>query len=135
MVVDDDDGDLAPEPVEAFEQLLDDGRSKTLEGLVEEEHLHVARKGARDRHHLLLAAGQEVRRSVEPLADAGEILEDLVQVPADAVAGFPLEPAEFQVLGHTHSGDRKSTRLNSSHANISYAVFCLKKKNTPRINR
>src|SRR3712207_7047901 len=27
--------------------------------------------------------------------------------------------------------DRKSTRLNSSHANISYAVFCLKKKTTP----
>src|SRR5215203_2153432 len=27
-----------------------------------------------------------------------------------------------------HTGDRKSTRLNSSHANISYAVFCLKKK-------
>src|SRR3712207_8215428 len=27
-----------------------------------------------------------------------------------------------------HLGDRKSTRLNSSHANISYAVFCLKKK-------
>src|SRR3712207_7709214 len=27
-------------------------------------------------------------------------------------------------------GDRKSTRLNSSHANISYAVFCLKKKTT-----
>src|SRR3712207_8268341 len=26
--------------------------------------------------------------------------------------------------------DRKSTRLNSSHANISYAVFCLKKKNS-----
>src|SRR3712207_8187138 len=33
---------------------------------------------------------------------------------------------------HQHQ-DRKSTRLNSSHANISYAVFCLKKKknNTP----
>src|SRR3712207_7425352 len=28
--------------------------------------------------------------------------------------------------------DRKSTRLNSSHANISYAVFCLKKNNTRR---
>src|SRR3712207_7685220 len=27
--------------------------------------------------------------------------------------------------------DRKSTRLNSSHANISYAVFCLKKKSAP----
>src|SRR3712207_8951238 len=30
---------------------------------------------------------------------------------------------------HFLSQDRKSTRLNSSHANISYAVFCLKKKN------
>src|SRR5690554_7335817 len=29
----------------------------------------------------------------------------------------------------TNSGDRKSTRLNSSHVRISYAVFCLKKKN------
>src|SRR5947209_17022899 len=29
--------------------------------------------------------------------------------------------------------DRKSTRLNSSHANISYAVFCLKKKNFPSV--
>src|SRR3712207_7096732 len=28
----------------------------------------------------------------------------------------------------SREGDRKSTRLNSSHANISYAVFCLKKK-------
>src|SRR3712207_6999869 len=33
--------------------------------------------------------------------------------------------------GWTSQGeDRKSTRLNSSHANTSYAVFCLKKKNT-----
>src|SRR3712207_7003754 len=30
---------------------------------------------------------------------------------------------------HHDREDRKSTRLNSSHANISYAVFCLKKKN------
>src|SRR3712207_9004774 len=36
------------------------------------------------------------------------------------------------VGGHRSVGvDRKSTRLNSSHANISYAVFCLKKKKTP----
>src|SRR3712207_8697390 len=34
------------------------------------------------------------------------------------------EPA----IGLAEGGDRKSTRLNSSHANISYAVFCLKKK-------
>src|SRR5438874_9571223 len=32
------------------------------------------------------------------------------------------------VLGEYLSGDRKSTRLNSSHVEISYAVFCLKKK-------
>src|SRR5258705_4966719 len=31
--------------------------------------------------------------------------------------------------GIRHYGDRKSTRLNSSHLGISYAVFCLKKKN------
>src|SRR3712207_7569984 len=33
------------------------------------------------------------------------------------------------VVRHEPQRDRKSTRLNSSHANISYAVFCLKKKN------
>src|SRR5438445_6582726 len=33
------------------------------------------------------------------------------------------------------AGDRKSTRLNSSHANISYAVFCLKKKKKSGITR
>src|SRR3712207_8535640 len=32
------------------------------------------------------------------------------------------------VIASDGSADRKSTRLNSSHANISYAVFCLKKK-------
>src|SRR3712207_7730324 len=37
-----------------------------------------------------------------------------------------LDPAAIDRL----PADRKSTRLNSSHANISYAVFCLKKKKT-----
>src|SRR5438067_8600384 len=31
-----------------------------------------------------------------------------------------------------HGADRKSTRLNSSHVSISYAVFCLKKKSRPK---
>src|SRR3712207_8676979 len=39
----------------------------------------------------------------------------------------------LQSLGFVEILDRKSTRLNSSHANISYAVFCLKKKNTNTI--
>src|SRR5687768_18081457 len=34
----------------------------------------------------------------------------------------------FQLLAFGIAGDRKSTRLNSSHGYISYAVFCLKKK-------
>src|SRR3712207_7203558 len=46
---------------------------------------------------------------------------------AIAIYGGP-EPELQLSLGA--APDRKSTRLNSSHANISYAVFCLKKKNT-----
>src|SRR3712207_7872382 len=37
-------------------------------------------------------------------------------------------PPDRSPCTRTRPGDRKSTRLNSSHANISYAVFCLKKK-------
>src|SRR5947209_15971381 len=43
--------------------------------------------------------------------------------------GFALITVEPNPLvARIHDRDRKSTRLNSSHANISYAVFCLKKK-------
>src|SRR5947209_9966069 len=41
------------------------------------------------------------------------------------IAGRPIERGEAQA---SNALDRKSTRLNSSYANISYAVFCLKKK-------
>src|SRR3712207_7259330 len=54
-------------------------------------------------------AGSDVEADVQDVA----VLDD-VRLPLE-----PLEPA---------LRDRKSTRLNSSHANISYAVFCLKKK-------
>src|SRR3989442_7573985 len=37
--------------------------------------------------------------------------------------------ASIYGVTRTRAGDRKSTRLNSSHVRISYAVFCLKKKN------
>src|SRR3712207_8509249 len=43
---------------------------------------------------------------------------------------FDLERRRPVSASQAAAGDRKSTRLNSSHANISYAVFCLKKKNT-----
>src|SRR5947209_12576725 len=44
-----------------------------------------------------------------------------------------LAPALGRVQVHVDRQDRKSTRLNSSHANISYAVFCLKKKKKKNI--
>src|SRR2546430_12062471 len=44
--------------------------------------------------------------------------------PALRVPEFP------EVTTSMHRSDRKSTRLNSSHSQISYAVFCLKKKKT-----
>src|SRR3712207_8150746 len=56
------------------------------------------------------------------------VADDQVGVERDVLAdrGHPL-----QGLRRDGQADRKSTRLNSSHANISYAVFCLKKKNKP----
>src|SRR2546430_12535090 len=40
-------------------------------------------------------------------------------------------PKESKTVDQSFKADRKSTRLNSSHSQISYAVFCLKKKNRP----
>src|SRR3712207_7789886 len=50
---------------------------------------------------------------------------------SDIDPAFKLEEGVY-TLGDTvfFNADRKSTRLNSSHAHISYAVFCLKKKNS-----
>src|SRR3712207_7067261 len=54
--------------------------------------------------------------------------------PAVAWMSATLEGEEYTLVTVqgflTDAQDRKSTRLNSSHANISYAVFCLKKKKT-----
>src|SRR3712207_7131065 len=58
-----------------------------------------------------------------PKASGDVMLEvrDLRKLPAVRGASLTVRAGEV---------DRKSTRLNSSHANISYAVFCLKKKTT-----
>src|SRR3712207_7880298 len=53
-------------------------------------------------------------------------LEDLLPVVSE-ILDPKRRQSVAQVLAIDTSGDRKSTRLNSSHANISYAVFCLKK--------
>src|SRR3712207_7537170 len=58
--------------------------------------------------------------------------KDVVQSPSFPIHADldPRRPQQCRILrrGKVAALDRKSTRLNSSHANISYAVFCLKKK-------
>src|SRR3712207_7597567 len=65
-----------------------------------------------------------------------DVLRELCMIPAgrhvvmnfgDPKGGLSVRDVEL-AIGTGVDVDRKSTRLNSSHANISYAVFCLKKK-------
>src|SRR3712207_7806709 len=81
-------------------------------------------------------------RSGESAEDRGD--EDAAH-PADQHGGEDVAASDLRVEDGVADGaadqrkdlpeDRKSTRLNSSHANISYAVFCLKKKkNTTSFN-
>src|SRR2546422_8366394 len=56
------------------------------------------------------------------------ILHGICQCKVQACDTYTVLPDEMIPLE-----DRKSTRLNSSHGYISYAVFCLKKKTKPRI--
>src|SRR3712207_7502443 len=77
------------------------------------EGVGLVRGGLVDRHALV--TGEDVLQAL----DRG-VLPGHVGLAALAVADQGLDE------------DRKSTRLNSSHANISYAVFCLKKKNTDK---
>src|SRR3712207_7542400 len=71
---------------------------------------------------------------------AAVVAEPEVRVPADVLEAWTVEVLETVGVRPAHARDparvlayaedRKSTRLNSSHANISYAGFCLKKKHT-----
>src|SRR3712207_8301514 len=77
--------------------------------------------------HDALPISRAVRQQVEigPLHLRGPRVQPLGPVEGQdrhAVVDRPLHDLA------AHGIDRKSTRLNSSHANISYAVFCLKKK-------
>src|SRR3712207_5837935 len=91
----------------------------------------------------LLAARRGIARKVIPMNDRGELLLDEYEklftertklvsvVHVSNVLGTVNPIKEMIATAHAHGVpflDRKSTRLNSSHANISYAVFCLKKK-------
>src|SRR2546430_13367502 len=62
-------------------------------------------------------------------------LSAIWNLPRVRMAAFPGDTVvERDEAAHLlRKRDRKSTRLNSSHSQISYAVFCLKKKNTTRL--
>src|SRR5690606_39800917 len=70
------------------------------------------------------------------LAEIAELIADDAELPAEAeqrllrnIGHRSDDPrCVFLVLDDPAAEDRKSTRLNSSHVKISYAVFCLKKK-------
>src|SRR5437762_5864415 len=67
------------------------------------------------------------KQNGERLGDALGLLQELVDIQGENSALFSPRMST--------SSDRKSTRLNSSHRCISYAVFCLKKKNAGNIVR
>src|SRR3712207_9022817 len=69
-------------------------------------------------------------RSGHPQALLGLVDDGGRAVESDRAHERAAEPGrQAEVMQRAGQRDRKSTRLNSSHANISYAVFCLKKKN------
>src|SRR3712207_7670643 len=79
-------------------------------------------------------------RSADAAPGLAQIHRELAMLPGETFEGISREGRPVRgvyragsrpaVLVTSGQQDRKSTRLNSSHANISYAVFCLKKNNT-----
>src|SRR2546430_8980882 len=78
------------------------------------------------------ASRSTVRDALDRLLDGGELeqLDHLTGPQRSTVYRLPLAAkAVAKAAREQEAEDRKSTRLNSSHSQISYAVFCLKKKN------
>src|SRR3712207_8779989 len=70
-------------------------------------------------------------RSKKRSGEHEDTIRELQMKDGHILVGHPLSGFRGVLTGvpsYIGSEDRKSTRLNSSHANISYAVFCLKKK-------
>src|SRR3712207_8657024 len=79
------------------------------------------------RHQVGMVGGRERQATVLVLGRVAPLAQDLDHQRVGLPDGRARLVHEAE-LGLTPALDRKSTRLNSSHANISYAVFCLKKQ-------
>src|SRR5690625_3419501 len=95
----------------------------------------------RDDEFLQLVAAWTHLTSADDPADPAtdqqvEVFDSTCEALADEVGPIPLQHIanSAALLSRPDLQDRKSTRLNSSHVAISYAVFCLKKKNTTKRN-
>src|SRR5690625_6198526 len=98
-------------------------RIQALFGFVEHEEPPRSSESRREEEAAALARTQRCRQRVLPLREP-ELLDEV----GDELAHLrhPVRAGEEEEV------DRKSTRLNSSHVAISYAVFCLKKKKQKR---
>src|SRR2546422_4723939 len=105
-------------------------RGETLLNPGEITHCVMARSDTNERNRLISASiGLAIptdRRTY------GYLSEHHAYGETDEESGEYTEDLAAQMLATTLGIDRKSTRLNSSHGYISYAVFCLKKKNSLR---
>src|SRR2546427_6509221 len=79
---------------------------------------------------LFRSLGNRVHR---PRQRVEEPVVQILERPLDAVVLEVVQAEQLHpgVVVSREASDRKSTRLNSSHSQISYAVFCLKKKHNP----
>src|SRR5256886_6382249 len=73
--------------------------------------------------------GSELDQATQKQLARGERVVEVLKQPQ--YLPMPVE-RQVMVIFAVTNGDRKSTRLNSSHSQISYAVFCLKKKQDAR---
>src|SRR3989454_3646388 len=147
-------GTAPPDVGDDLEGRLHQGRCEAERGLVEQDQPRPRHQRAGDREHLLLAARERARHLPPPISEDRELGGDALEVLVHSAAVAPhirsyLEILQDREMGKDATslgtvgdargedvpriGDRKSTRLNSSHLVISYAVFCLKKKNRPRL--
>src|SRR3712207_8673482 len=76
----------------------------------------------------IIDQADQAHSGLKPAVVEDRELASYIQEVGDRIIEAAREASRNNVGPKAHL-DRKSTRLNSSHANISYAVFCLKKKN------